>query len=60
MTEELLQKEINIDEIETLITERKFTKLKELLSETNPADMAAIFEEIDKKYRLLLFRALPK
>lgn len=60
MTEELLQKEINIDEIETLITERKFTKLKELLSETNPADMAAIFEEIDKKYRLLLFRVLPK
>lgn len=63
MAEELLvnqSDEINIEELEQLITERKYTKLKDMLSEVNPADMAMIFEEVDKKYRLLLFRVLPK
>lgn len=63
MAEELLVNQndlINIEELEQLITERKFTKLKDMLSEVNPADMAMIFDEIDKKYRLLLFRVLPK
>lgn len=60
MAEELLQNEINIEEVEKLISERKYTTLKEKLSETNPADMAAVFDDIDKKYRLLLFRVLPK
>lgn len=63
MAEELFVKQndlINIEELEQLITERKFTKLKDMLSEVNPADMAMIFDEIDKKYRLLLFRVLPK
>ena len=63
MAEELLVNQndlISIEELEQLITERKFTKLKDMLSEVNPADMAMIFDEIDKKYRLLLFRVLPK
>ena len=63
MAEELLVNQnelINIEEIEQLITERKYTKLKDMLSEVNPADIAMIFEEVDKRYRLLLFRVLPK
>ena len=63
MAEELLVNQnelINIEEIEQLITERKYTRLKDILSEVNPADIAMIFEEVDKKYRLLLFRVLPK
>ena len=66
MAEELLQNpvEINsaidIDEVKNLITERKFTSLKELLADVNPADMVEIFDEVDKKHRLLLFRVLPK
>lgn len=60
MAEELLQNQIDINEVEELIKERKFTRLKDMLSEVNPADMAAVFDEVDKKHRLLLFRVLPK
>lgn len=60
MAEEILQNKISVDEIEHLIAERKFTKLKNMLAEENPADMAAIFDDVDKKNRLLLFRVLPK
>lgn len=60
MAEELLQNQIDIEEVQKLIADRKFTKLKYILSEVNPADMAVVFDEVDKKYRLLLFRVLPK
>ncbi|MBQ6814881.1 MAG: magnesium transporter [Lachnospiraceae bacterium] len=60
MAEELLQNQIDIEEVERLIVDRKFTTLKELLLEVNPADMALIFDDVDKKHRLLLFRVLPK
>lgn len=60
MAEELLQNQIDIEEVERLIVDRKFTALKELLLEVNPADMALIFDDVDKKHRLLLFRVLPK
>lgn len=60
MAEELLQNQIDIEEVERLIVDRKFTALKELLMEVNPADMALIFDDVDKKHRLLLFRVLPK
>ncbi len=66
MAEELLQNpieisnSIEIEEVKNLITERKFTSLKEMLADVNPADMVEIFDEVDKKHRLLLFRVLPK
>lgn len=63
MAEELLVNQndlINIEEIEQLITDRKYTKLKDMLAEVNPADIAMIFEEIEKRYHILLFRVLPK
>ena len=66
MAEEILENvvEINVaidvDEVKSLIADRKFTSLKELLADVNPADMVEIFNEVDKKHRLLLFRVLPK
>ncbi len=63
MSEELVlnqQEQINIEEIQELIAERKFTKLKDILAEVNPADIAVVFDEVDKKHWLLLFRVLPK
>ena len=51
---------IDIEEVKNLIAERKFTSLKELLVDVNPADMVEIFDAVDKKHRLLLFRVLPK
>lgn len=64
MAEELLQNQlelqIDIEEVKNLITERKYTRLKEMLSVVNPADMVEIFNAVDKKYTLLLFRVLPK
>lgn len=60
MAEELLQNQIEIEEVETLIKDRKFTKLKNNMVEMIPADIATIFEKVDKKHRLLLFRVLPK
>lgn len=63
MAEELLvnqNEKINIEEIELLIADRKYTKLKDMLAEVNPADIAMIFEEIEKRYHILLFRVLPK
>ena len=47
-------------EILELITARKFTKLRKLLSEINPADTAVLLEEIPKKDLPLVFRILPK
>ncbi len=63
MSEEIIvnqQEQINIEEIQELISERKFTKLKDILAEENPADIAVVFDEVDKKHWLLLFRVLPK
>lgn len=64
MAEELVQNQlefkIDIEEVKNLITERKYTRLKEMLADVNPADMVEIFDAVDKKYTLLLFRVLPK
>ena len=44
-----------------LIEEKKFTKLRSILSEMNPADIAQILEESPSKDKLpLIFRILPK
>ena len=48
------------NEIFTLIEEKKFTKLRSLLSEMDPADIAQILEEIPKKELPVVFRILPK
>jgi len=48
------------NEILDLIAERKYTKLRELLSELNPADIALLFEEVPEREIPFLFRILPK
>lgn len=47
-------------EIFELIENRRFVKLKEILSEMQPADIAEIFEEAKDKEIPVLFRILPK
>lgn len=43
-----------------LIAEKKYSRLRELLSELNPADIALILDEIPKKELPVIFRILPK
>lgn len=48
------------NEIFDLICEKKYTKLRSLLSKMNPADIGPIFEEIPQKELPIVFRILPK
>jgi len=43
-----------------LIEEKKFTLLKDELRETKPVDIAEVFDELDKKNSIILFRLLMK
>lgn len=48
------------NEIFTLIENKGFQKLKQILSELNPADIAVILDDIEEKDLALVFRILPK
>ena len=48
------------DKILELIEQRKFSQLKSMLSELQPPDIAAIFEEAPEKDIPIIFRILPK
>ncbi len=53
--------EINeLQELRDLLTAKKYTKLREKLSEMNDADIAAFIEELDEEDFLKVFRILPK
>lgn len=52
--------EINIDYILELIENKKFTTLKKELSNSQPPDIALIFEELSEKDVIIIFRLLPK
>ncbi len=43
-----------------LFENKSFTQLKALMSETNPADLATVFEEIEEHERPKFFRIMPK
>ena len=43
-----------------LLEGKKYQTLKDILITMNPADIAAIFEELDEEHMPLLFRLLPK
>ena len=43
-----------------LLDEKKYHSLRDILSTMNPADIAAIFDELDQARLPLLFRLLPK
>ncbi|MBQ6848389.1 MAG: magnesium transporter [Clostridia bacterium] len=47
-------------EILSLISEKKFLRLRETLSDLNPTDIAEFLEEADKKDLPVVFRILPK
>ncbi len=48
------------NEIFELIENKAFQKLKQILSELNPADIAVILEDVAEKDLAILFRILPK
>ncbi len=43
-----------------LLDEKKYSTIKDMLITMNPADIAAVFEEVDEERTPLLFRLLPK
>ncbi|MBO5059882.1 MAG: magnesium transporter [Clostridia bacterium] len=43
-----------------MIDIKKYTQLKEILSEMEPADIAALFDDLPQRYMPLLYRLLPK
>lgn len=45
---------------ESLLSERKYSMLRQMLAKLNAADIALLFDEIDKKEIPLLYRLLPK
>lgn len=58
--------EEHIDEINRLLKERRFSEVKNLIKDENPADLAELFDELfgsifdEKAEFMLLFRLLPK
>ena len=51
---------MNVEEIQTLIEEKKFHEFRESLSELNEADIASILEELTPEMQVKAFRFLPK
>ena len=47
-------------EIRELYERRQYASIKAILNDTNPADIAALFEEFETDQRLIMFRLLPK
>lgn len=48
------------EKILELVGEKKYGLVKQLLSEMNPADVAAVFEEIPENEQPVIFRIMPK
>ncbi|MCM1114501.1 MAG: magnesium transporter [Clostridium sp.] len=57
--EEITLEEI-IEQISSLYRSKNYSKIKQILSDFNPADIALIFDEFQNEQRILLFRLLPK
>ncbi len=49
-----------LEQIQQCYENRNLSKIKEILGEINPADIATILEELPENQRLLFFRLLPK
>ncbi len=57
----LLDEEIfSSERLSSLIEEKKFAELKALAENLTPPDIAELFDIIDEKYHILLYRILPK
>ncbi len=46
--------------LQNLLAQKKYASLRDILTEMNPADIAALFEEMEEVNLPLLFRLLPK
>ena len=46
--------------LQTLLAEKKYTTIRDILVTMNPADIAAVFSGVEKEKLPLLFRLLPK
>ena len=57
---EMIQEERTRQEIEKLLEEKQYTRLRQLAAELNDADIAAAMEEMEEKDLLKMFRILPK
>jgi len=51
---------VDIDEIMTLLSERRFMELRDRLDAMNPIDVAQLLGEVPEEKLLLLYRILPK
>lgn len=60
MNTEKTELEETAEGISSLYGEKKYSQIKEILTNLNPADIAALFEEFTEKQQILLFRLLPK
>ncbi|MBR4723715.1 MAG: magnesium transporter [Clostridia bacterium] len=49
-----------INDIIELINEKQYTKLKAILSDMEPVDIAQMFDDLPERYMPLLYRLLPK
>lgn len=57
MTEEF---STQFEEITNLLSERKFNKLRSILTDMNDVDIAEIIDEVSPEQEVLIFRLLPK
>ena len=48
------------EEILNLCEEKKYARIRSILSEMNPSDIAALFDEFPEEEAILIFRLLPK
>nr|WP_305139551.1 magnesium transporter [uncultured Acetatifactor sp.] len=55
-----MERRIELEEIRELLDAKKYTNIRQLLSELNEADIAFLMEEQETEERLKVFRILPK
>ena len=50
----------SLDQLQQLVQQKQFRKLKEILSDMNEVDIAEFLDELDVEQEILVFRLLPK
>lgn len=60
MNLEEMEREEIVEKISSLYQNKKYSQIRELLTEMNPADIASLFEEFSVNRQILMFRLLPK
>ncbi len=54
------EREVDIESLETLLTEKRYTELRRVLEPIPAVDLAEIIGDLDVRFQTLLFRLLPK